>query len=168
MTLIYFFAAIARRIWLRRNAVIFEGVSDPPNKIYADAVASVEEFHTSSKGNDLIPSAVSSEGSETNGWKTPPTDTIKINFDAAINKSKGYVGLGIIARDSLGNVLGAKRLTKFLSTDSHIAEVMPASYAVIFSKEVGFFDVIFEGDALRVIKEVNSGPPLPLSHWPFY
>jgi hypothetical protein len=27
------FAAIARRLWLRRNAVIFEGLFDHPNKI---------------------------------------------------------------------------------------------------------------------------------------
>jgi hypothetical protein len=35
---------------------------------------------------------------------------------------------------------------------------MAARYAVTFRKKVGFFGVIFEGDALNVIKEVNSNP----------
>jgi hypothetical protein len=33
-------------------------------------------------------------------------------------------------------------------TDPHTAEMLAATYAVSFSKEVGFFEVIFEGDAL--------------------
>jgi hypothetical protein len=37
--------------------------------------------------------------------------------------------------------------------------MLAATYAVTFSKEVGFFEVIFEGDALNVIKVVNSNPP---------
>jgi hypothetical protein len=37
---------------------------------------------------------------------------------------------------------------------------MAASCAVSFNKEAsGFFYVIFEGEALRVIKEANSEPP---------
>jgi ribonuclease HI len=69
------------------------------------------------------------------------------------------VGVGIVARDCMGNPLGAKRLALSLSTDSHTAEFMTASYAVIFTKEVSFFYVIFEGDAMKVIKEVNSSAP---------
>jgi hypothetical protein len=34
-------------------------------------------------------------------------------------------------------------------------EAMTALYAVQFSLEVGFFDVVFEGDAQAVIKEID-------------
>jgi hypothetical protein len=32
------------------------------------------------------------------------------------------------------------------------------SSSIQFSKEVGFFDVIFEGDAAQVVSEINSDP----------
>jgi hypothetical protein len=31
---------------------------------------------------------------------------------------------------------------------------------VLFGKEVGFFDVIFEGDALQIVQEINAYFPL--------
>jgi ribonuclease HI len=92
-------------------------------------------------------------------WKAPLESKIKINFDAAVNKHTGLVGLGMVARDSGGNVLGATRLSRFLSIDAYTAELLAASYAVIFCLETGFFDIIVEGDALKVIKDVNSIPP---------
>ncbi len=70
-------------------------------------------------------------------WKAPPESKIKINFDAAVNKHTGLVGLGMVARDSGGNVLGAKRLSIFLSIDAYTAELLAASYAVIFCLEAG-------------------------------
>lgn len=68
--------------------------------------------------------------------------------------------MGIISRDSVGNFLGARCLTQKIITDPHTAEAMATSWAVSFSKDVGFFNVVFEGDALRVIREANSEPPL--------
>jgi hypothetical protein len=35
--------------------------------------------------------------------------------------------------------------------DPHEAEAIATLAAVLFSKEVGFFDVIFEGDALQIV-----------------
>jgi ribonuclease HI len=92
-------------------------------------------------------------------WMKPPKGTIKVNFDAAINKNTDFVGLGVIARDCMGNLLEAKQLSKSLITDAHTAALMAASYAVSFSLEVGFFNVIFGGDALNAIREVNSNHP---------
>jgi len=65
----------------------------------------------------------------------------------------------MVARDSGDNVLGAKRLFRFLSTDAYTVELLAALYAAIFCLEVDFFDIIVEGDALKVTKYVNSSPP---------
>jgi len=43
-----------------------------------------------------------------------------------------------------------------------MAEVMAALFAISFCREVGFFEVMFEGDALQVAQEINTGNP-PLS-----
>ncbi|XP_062155084.1 uncharacterized protein LOC133863105 [Alnus glutinosa] len=121
-----YFAAIVRRIWLRRNTMVFEGVPEHPNKTYADAIVAVDNFKRCIKDDqDEIP----------------------------LEQVEGFTGLGLTARDCMGNLLGAKRLTKPMLSDAHAAELMAASYAVTFCLEVGFFNVIFEGDALNVIRE---------------
>jgi hypothetical protein len=43
--------------------------------------------------------------------------------------------------------------------DPHGAEAIATLAAVLFSKEVGFFDVIFEGDALQIVQEINTVLP---------
>lgn len=81
---------------------------------------------------------------------------LKVNWDAPLNKKEGCIGLGIIARDSAGNFLVARCLTQKIMTDPHTAEAVATSCALSFRKVVGFFYVVFEGDALRVIREANS------------
>jgi ribonuclease HI len=56
-------------------------------------------------------------------------------------------------------LLGARSVTKQVSADPTLAEVMAALLAIQFSKEAGFIDVICEGDAAKVINEINTGPP---------
>jgi hypothetical protein len=55
--------------------------------------------------------------------------------------------------------LGARSVTKPLRVDASTTEAMGALWAVQFSKEVGFFDVIFKGDATQIVSKINSGPP---------
>jgi hypothetical protein len=52
---------------------------------------------------------------------------------------------GHSGRDCYGLILGAKCITMEIVAYSSLAEVMSALYAVQFCKEVGFFDVSFEG-----------------------
>jgi hypothetical protein len=56
-------------------------------------------------------------------------------------------------------LLGVKCFSIHIFIDPRTAEMLAPTYAVSFSKKVSFFEVIFEGDALNVIKEVNSNPP---------
>jgi hypothetical protein len=55
--------------------------------------------------------------------------------------------VGIIAGDCLGAFMGARSLTCPLMVEAKTAEAMAALVAVQFSKEVGFFDAIVEGNA---------------------
>jgi hypothetical protein len=99
------FAAIAKKIWLRRNAMIFEGVSEHPNKIYANAVRLVDDFKRCFKGDEEMSKSMQQN----------------VNFDATINRSVGYVRVGLIARDYLGNLKGAKHLSISVLTDAYNA-----------------------------------------------
>jgi ribonuclease HI len=76
------------------------------------------------------------------------------------NSNAGYVGVGLVARDFMDHLKVAKRLSFPVLTDAYNAELMAASQAVIFCSQAGFLNVILEGDDLKVIKDVNSPPPI--------
>jgi ribonuclease HI len=89
-------------------------------------------------------------------WIPPPDGVIKVNWDASMNVAKNWVGLGIIARDSKGLYMGARSITLKAKTDPKMVETMATLEAIQFSKEAGFWDFIFEGDATQVVKEIKS------------
>lgn len=60
-----------------------------------------------------------------------------------------------MARDNLGWCLGARSVTRRMQMEPKTAEIMTAICAVEFSKEVGYFEVIFEGDAAQVVADIN-------------
>jgi hypothetical protein len=158
------FAMVARRVWFRRNKWLFEAIFIHPNEVYKSAVVSLEEFRICNN-NPLITD--DRDVSETSGvqvsvaptWQPPLTGKVKINWDASINERDGRIGVGLVARDAFGMVLGGRCVSRCLRTDPLTAEAMGALFAVQFCIEVGFFDVVFEGDAQSVIKEIDSQPP---------
>jgi ribonuclease HI len=92
-------------------------------------------------------------------WKLSPNDHIKVNCDAAIGPTKSSIGLGMVARNSREDFMGVRCMVIFQRTKARMAEAMAALWAVKFCKEVGFFEVILEGDAAQVVNGIIS--PLP-------
>jgi ribonuclease HI len=82
---------------------------------------------------------------------------IKVNWNVVVNKNNGCIGIEIIARNSVGCFLRVRSSTQKIVVDSKLAEVIATLSALMFSKDVGFFDVIFESDALLIVQEVNVG-----------
>jgi ribonuclease HI len=64
--------------------------------------------------------------------------------------------LGLLARDENGHFWVACGIKQRIVVDPTMAEALAALHAVIFAKELGFSSVIFEGDALTVVKAINS------------
>jgi ribonuclease HI len=83
----------------------------------------------------------------------------KINFYAALNANDETVGLGIIARNADGRFIGVWGERMKTSVTPMTAEALAALHAVIFARDKGYEDVIFEGDALQVVSAVNSNNP---------
>jgi hypothetical protein len=93
-------AGMARLIWFRRNSVIQVGDFFHPFVIYRKAVMAQEDFvkcHGKTTESDLhgeheihVSPAI---------WQPLQSNVVKINWDAAVNKKKGCIGIGVIARD---------------------------------------------------------------------
>ena len=68
-------------------------------------------------------------------------------------------GIGVVIRDYNGNVIGALSQKIALPQSIEHAEALATSRAVAFAKELSLFEVIFEGDCLRIIKAINTKEP---------
>ena len=89
---------------------------------------------------------------------TPPNPTyFKANFDGAVFNNSNSAGLGIIIRDSNGEVIAAMSKRIRLPTTVMEVEMLVCRRAVTFAIEVGIQDITFEGDSLTVIRAINSG-----------
>jgi len=149
-------AVVSRCIWLRRNKFIFEGEFTHPNVVFSKASKSLDKFTKCNRiVHDLEQPAECSPGPVHQQWHPPPSGFVKINWDVAINEKDGWIGLGIVARDCKGCLFSARSIPINLQVAPKMAEVMAAFHAIQFSREAGFFEVIFEGDAVQVVNEVN-------------
>jgi hypothetical protein len=98
-------AVTARKIWIRRNAMVFEGNFFQPNVVFSATVNTLAEFKQyNQKEEDPNQSMalVPTRGNLT--WQPPPRGTVKVNWDAALNKSSSWIGLGIAPGTTWGGV----------------------------------------------------------------
>ena len=89
-------------------------------------------------------------------WRAPVMGWYKANWDVGIDRANERLGVGIVVRNSEGLVMGAKSITKpglFYPTS---AEAVGAPIDARFCKDLDIQDLILEGDALLVVKEISN------------
>jgi hypothetical protein len=119
---------VARNIWLRRNSLLFEECFLPPRRIWEEFISFLEDYRLCIQGeendarasSDVVPSIPEV-------WCPPPTNYFKINWDASVDSRRNYIGLGLVARDSRGECVGAKCACLFVKRDSRIAFLSASS-----------------------------------------
>ena len=88
----------------------------------------------------------------TTRWSPPSEELVKINFDGALFGESESAGIGVVIRNSGGEVM-ASLLEKIVKPQTaELVEILAARRAVLFSREMGFFKSVFEGDSATVIK----------------
>lgn len=78
-------------------------------------------------------------------------DFVQVNWDAAVDKYRRKIGISVIVRDMMGEVLAILLVPKDYIIESDIAEDVVALRAAQFCHELGFYRVILESNALRVM-----------------
>jgi hypothetical protein len=66
------------------------------------------------------------------------------------------LGLTFIVRDREGAVLAACSTTKIFLVEAVVAEALAAVHAVEFCREIGFFDIMLEGNVLQIVNAVKA------------
>jgi hypothetical protein len=76
-----------------------------------------------------------------------------------MDKKHERIGLGIVVPDSKEFVVTAQSTTRFFLVELVVAEALAALHTMEFSREMGFSDIIMEGDALQIVKTVKDMDP---------
>jgi len=59
-------------------------------------------------------------------WKKPPIGMVKFNWDVAMDKSHGSIGISIVVQDHEGIVLGAHSTTRNILVEPAVAKALAA------------------------------------------
>jgi hypothetical protein len=73
-----------------------------------------------------------------------------------VDKNSRKMGVGIIFKDSIGEVLVTLLASKEYIIEHDIAEAMAALRAVRLCCELGFYKVVLEVDALQVVQALSK------------
>ncbi|KAF5451826.1 hypothetical protein F2P56_026891, partial [Juglans regia] len=138
------------KLWKRRNAMIFENIFSPPLVLFNQAIQRLSEIHASFQSQQI---RISIPTSSSSCCMRPPQGIVKINWDASVDKHLYLAGFVVVVRDSEGHVLATMRIKQNLLLDPHLAE----SYASKFAMELGYQQIILEGDALNVVEGIKIG-----------
>ena len=89
-------------------------------------------------------------------WTPPPAHGYKVNFDGALFEHEDSAGLGVVIRNQDGLVMAS--LSEVVPLPSTVIEVetLAARRAVEFALELGFENIVLEGDSEILIKILNS------------
>nr|XP_023887146.1 uncharacterized protein LOC111999255 [Quercus suber] len=158
--LVDLFAMTVSQIWTRRNKLRVGEDAAPLDMINQLASASLQVFIQSSLIPTKVPSPIKVPSPpKVTKWLPPPSNWVKINFDGATFSDLSSAGLGAIIRNDLGPVMAAFTHLIPLPTSVEMVEVLAARSALCFAKELGFNNIIVEGDSEIVIKALSTNGP---------
>jgi hypothetical protein len=145
---------VARQIWLRRNSVIFGGDFLAPFALVRLAKEQVEAYNATEKRiGEMTPCPRQQRECR---WEKPPEGTLKLNWDAAVDRINRKIGMGVVARDHEGRVIAMTCGPHLHISDPPMAEAMAAREAVQLGRFLGGRRFILEGDALEVVSALRK------------
>lgn len=81
---------------------------------------------------------------------------MKANWDIAVDVKAKITGLGVIIRDTAGEIQVSSYCNLRTRFQPAIAEAMALMNAMIICNDLGFAQVIFERDCKTILKAANS------------
>ena len=117
------FASITWTIWFRRNQLRTSNKPFPLSQIISSAKQMLQEF---TEVHLAAPVQNSSPQQSRPKWEPPPPSLLKINFDGAVFRETEEAGLGVVVRDSHGQVLASLAEKIKLPSSSEEVEALAA------------------------------------------
>ncbi|XP_042980106.1 uncharacterized protein LOC122310291 [Carya illinoinensis] len=147
------FAIFIRKIWWRRNCFLFQGEFAHPSVLISEAhhmlMLLIEEGPSSGLASRKPCNSAAS-------WQAPPLNWFKLNWDGAMDKVHGRIGVGVVVRDNSGHIIATMRTSKEMFPNPLLAKAYGALQAVKFGLDLGLHQIIIEGDSQQVTKALSN------------
>lgn len=140
-------------VWNQRNKARLNLQSNPLHQVAAQSRTILMQYRADLQASEV---QVRSNDSGEKRWTAPPNGFVKVNFDGANAEASRMFGVGVVIRDSDGAVLAscAKKFNQpFKAEDT---EALVAMKALSFAHELGFQNIVHEGDALNLIQVLKA------------
>ena len=128
------------------------GVFQHPSRSHQCASDYLREFV---EAQDQLSVPVSVHVPASQAWQPPQGEFFKLNFDGASFDNGVTSGYGAIIHNGNGEVMAAVSAKGGAMRDSEELEVMAYRKALEFAIDVGFMEVILEGDNALVMKTIS-------------
>lgn len=145
------FVGIARRILLRRNDLVYGGNFWHPAEIIRHMQSARLSYNVAHAGVHTT-----RETGRQLQWLAPPTGWIMANWDASVDRPRGIWGMGVIVRNSAGDLMAARCCSRMGYLEPTDAEALAALEATQICRNLGYDWVKFVGDAKAIVEGVNS------------
>ncbi|KAK9993453.1 hypothetical protein SO802_023156 [Lithocarpus litseifolius] len=131
-------------IWKNRNEIIHEGTGRPGKVVVRSSLMLLDEYQTANESPEVGQKSTHA----IMRWSPPQQECYKVNVDGTVFTKRKQMGIGVVIRDSAGEVVAvlSNRLAVPLGALETEAKAMETG--VRFAAKVGIKDVIFEGDSL--------------------
>ncbi|KAK0574960.1 hypothetical protein LWI29_031553 [Acer saccharum] len=114
----------------------------------------LQEFRNS---NSEVKRVVVSDSIRRGRWRPPDIDDYKANCDAVLDQGKGTVGIGMIIRNYVGNVMVAGSIIFAGTFSIKIAKLMAILRCIQFGNDCGLRLKKIESDEATVVKWIKEG-----------
>ena len=148
------FVTLCWAAWLARNTAIFETIIPQPVSIARGLMKLVHDYVEYAQ-HVFVPKKIPGV-SRVCKWSPPPADFIKLNVDAHIMGDMG-VGLGVVARNSSGHVVGMAVCRCSARWEVSMAEAAAVKFGTMVAGRLGFRRIVVESDAENVVRCISQG-----------
>ena len=130
-------------IWHNQNATRLKTTYIPYNKIYEDMLDRFQEYQSAQDPTKTAnsDSMVQTSNSAPIHWKAPRSSYCKINFDGAIFQDLQMASIGMVIRNSSGQVIGALSDKINLPPIVDDVEAITCRKAISFALDLGVDEV---------------------------
>ncbi|KAL8126997.1 hypothetical protein AgCh_014061 [Apium graveolens] len=106
----------------------------------------------------LFPQAVEGDGGDS--WVRPQGLAIKVSVDATIFREFNASGIGLVARDSKGEMIMARTVSVNEVLDPNMVEIMAIKEALSWTKNTTWQNTTVQSDCLVAVQAVRSKVPM--------
>ncbi|XP_075659463.1 uncharacterized protein LOC142629363 [Castanea sativa] len=146
------FVSVCWGIWKERYVIRTGGRGKPGRVTLKNSLGLMTKFHLTNEG--LRKPTVA--GSELVQWMPLLQGQYKINSNGTVFSNQRKVGLGMVVRDNVGDVIAALSSPMVGSLGALETEAKAMEVGMRFTLDVGIQDVVFECDALGVYNAVQG------------